>query len=124
MGIHEQIRDILLDHKGKRNSITAEKIAEQIGIQSGPSGVNIREKITETIINYKLPVASINTGYYLLEDEADLKRYERSLEGRANKIIFRKFKIIEYFYEYYKKEILEFTKEIFEEPTDDEEYED
>ena len=121
MSIHEQIRDILLNHKSKKNAITAETIAEQIGIDPGPSGVNIRDKITETIINYRLPVASTNRGYYFLEDEDDLKRYEKSLEGRSNKILYRKFKVMEYFYEYYNKEILEFTKEIFEDRIDDDE---
>ena len=29
MSEHEQIRDILLNHKGKENAITAETIAEQ-----------------------------------------------------------------------------------------------
>jgi len=110
----EQIRDILLRHRGKKNAITAEAIAEEIKIEPGPSGVTIRDLITETIVTYRLPVASTNRGYYFLEDEDDLKRYQKSLDGRANKITTRRVLITQYFYEYYNLEDLELTKEIFE----------
>ena len=52
MSKHEKIKEILLNHKGKNNMITAPAIAEQIGIDPGPSGVDIRNLITETIITY------------------------------------------------------------------------
>ncbi len=115
MSEHEQIRDILLDHPGRRNMITAPAIAEMIGIDPGPSGVVARERITETIITYRLPVATSNKGYYLLEDPDDLKRYQRSLDGRANKITMRKLYVTQYFSEFYNTEELELTREAFEE---------
>ena len=110
----EQIKGILLDHVGKENMIKAETIAEIIGIEPGPSGVRIRELITDTIISNRLPVASSNRGYYLLEDSEDLKRYQRSLDGRANKITSRKILVTQYFSEFYNQEELELGREVFE----------
>lgn len=115
MSEHEQIRELLLNHPGKINMITAPAIAENIGIEPGPSGVEIRELITETIITYHLPVASSSRGYYLLEDSDDLKRYQKSLDGRTNKIIMRKLLVTQYFNEFYKREELELTRKAFEE---------
>ena len=111
----EKIKSILLNHRGKRNMITAPAIAEQIGIEPGPSGVDIRALITETIITYHLPVATSNRGYYLLEDPDDLIRYQRSLDGRTNKITMRKILVTEYFGEFYHKEEFKLTREAFKE---------
>ena len=110
----EQIKDILLGHVGKNNMIKAEAIAEMIGIDPGPSGVRIRGLITDTIVSQHLPVASSNRGFYLLENSVDLKRYQRSLDGRANKITSRKILVTQYFSEFYNQEELELGREIFE----------
>ena len=56
MLIHGTIRDILLNHKGKRSMITTPAIVITIGIKSESFGVDIRELITETIIIYHLLV--------------------------------------------------------------------
>ena len=119
----EQIKGILLDHVGKVNMIKAEAIAEIIGIPPGPSGIRIRELITETIVSSHLPVASSNRGYYLLENSEDLKRYQRSLDGRANKITSRKILVTQFFSEFYNQEELELGREVFEDidEEDDEE---
>ncbi len=119
----EQIRYILLDHVGKINMIKAETIAEMIGIEPGPSGVRIRELITDTIVSYHLPVASSNRGYYLLENPEDLKRYQRSLDGRVNKITSRKILVTQYYSEFYNQEELELGREVFQDiaEEDDEE---
>lgn len=115
MSEHERIKELLLNHRGKRNMITAQTIADTIDVEAGPSGVGIRDLITETIITNHLPVASSSRGYYLLEDPEDLKRYQRSLEGRVNKITMRKILVTQYFNEYYNREELELTREAFEE---------
>ncbi len=121
MSKHEKIKEILLNHKGKNNMITAPAIAEQIGIDPGPSGVDIRNLITETIITYHLPIASSNRGFYLLEDSEDLKRYQKSLDGRSNKITMRRLLVTQYFSEFYDREELELTREVFDDEDNDEE---
>ena len=82
MSNHEKIKEILLNHKGKINMITAPAIAEQIGIDPGPSGVDIRNLITETIITYHLPIASSNRGYYLLEGSDGISYIGQVLRSR------------------------------------------
>ena len=121
MSIHEKIKEILLNHNGKTNMIPAPAIAEQIGIPAGPSGVDIRGLITETIITYHLPIASSNRGFYLLEDSEDLKRYQKSLDGRSNKITMRRLLVTQYFSEFYDREELELTREVFDDEDNDEE---
>ena len=55
-----------MNHKGKKNAITSREIAKQVGEKWGVSGGSIRQKITETIKKYQLPVASHTTkGYFL-----------------------------------------------------------
>jgi len=47
MSEHEQIKDILLEHRGKQNQIPAPEIADRIGVEPGASGRNIRKLIFE-----------------------------------------------------------------------------
>ena len=116
----EQIEAILRDHVGKKNMIKAEAIAEMIGLDPGPSGVIIRGLITETIVSFHLPVASSNRGYYLLENSEDLKRYQRSLDGRVHKITSRRILVTQYFSEFYNQEEFELGREIFEDIDEEE----
>lgn len=111
---HEQIKKILEAHVGKENMITAPEIADLIGITPGPSGVNIRDLILETIKKYKLPVVSSNRGYYLLKenDEEDLKRYLASLQRRALKMLERGILVTMAFQDYYNKGELELGNEL------------
>jgi len=121
MTLHEQIRDILLAHEGKEQAINSTSIADMIGIDPGGSNIIIRKKILETIIHYELPVASTNSGYYLLKenDDDDLKRYQSSLNHRALEITSRSVLIRHFFNKYYNKGELELTSEIFDEDAGD-----
>ncbi|KKM80772.1 hypothetical protein LCGC14_1336480 [marine sediment metagenome] len=65
MSIQEKIKDILMQHIGKDNAIPSVEIANQLGIDAGSSKVTIRRKIKKTMIEYELPFASTNKGYYL-----------------------------------------------------------
>lgn len=125
MSIHEKIRDILLEHKGRENAVASVDIANKIGTDAGASKVKIRKEITQTIIKYKLPIASTGKGYYMLEDnEKDLKRYQKSLDNRAMKIVSRKYIVTDNFNTYYGKGELEFGGDIFFEDIDEEDEED
>ena len=98
----EQIKDILLEHKGKDNPITSNEIAEKINIERGKSSIRIRELITKTMIKYRLPLASVSKGYYVLNDADDLNRYMISLDGRINEIEGRKARVKVYFEDYFE----------------------
>ena len=112
MSILENIRDILLQHGGQSNVISARDIANQIGINAGVSMVNIRKLIKDAIIRFELPIASNNRGYYLLENNLeDLRRYQRSLKRRAYEIIERNFIVTRNFMRFYNREQPELTGE-------------
>ncbi|KKK45614.1 hypothetical protein LCGC14_3165190, partial [marine sediment metagenome] len=107
------IKEILLEHKGKKNAITSREIAKQIGEKWGVSGGNIRPKITETIKQYQLPVAShTNKGYFFINNKKEFKNYLKTLDSYINAITDRKAFISVFFYRYFKDEKLELIGEI------------
>ena len=110
----EQIRDILLSHRGKENAIKAKDIANQIGIDRGPSSVTIRTKILESIKTFKIPVAGNPAlGYFLITNKDELKDYQKSLQGRIQKIFERSLIMEILYYRYYHDEELELGDEFF-----------
>jgi len=117
----EQIRDILLEHKGKRNAIKSKEIAQQINIDRGPSNVKIRKLITETLKSFKLPIAgNPGLGYYLIETSEELRGYLNSLDSRIKNITDRKTKVALFYSKYYPEEELELTGEIFDDDFEEE----
>ena len=126
MSNHEKIKDILMQHIGKDNAIPSREIANQIGIDAGPSKVIIRKKIKESMIKYELPIATTSKGYYLMENNPeDLKRYQKSLTKRALDDVERGVLVGRFFSKYYNREELELVEEIIdEELEEDEEQED
>jgi len=102
MEIHDQIRKILLSHVGKSNAIKSPEIADIIGIDRGPSNITIRNFILETMEMFHLPFgASTQKGYFLIENEEELKEYKKSLQSRSDKIYTRKILAELFFKEYY-----------------------
>ena len=121
MSIHEQIRDILLSHRGKQNPIKSKDIAIMVGEEWGMSGGNIRPKITDTIKQYHLPIAGNPAiGYYLIENREELNETIKSLDSRINGITNRKAFIFHFFHTFHNLEPLELTGEILEDPDLDE----
>ncbi len=112
MSVYERIKEILINHKGKENAITAPNIAKEVGIEPGASGVTIRKKILETIKMFNIPIAGISTGYYFIENKQELDTYIKSLYSRVNEIIDRSRLITTLYYRYYESEELELTGEI------------
>jgi len=121
MSLHEQIKDILLQHVGKQNQIPAPEIADMIGVKPGESGISIRTLIFETIKKYNLPFGGSNRGYFLIENKTELKNYMSSLYSRNLKNMERASIITAAYYRFYDDEELESTGEITEEDDYDEE---
>ncbi len=96
--LHERIRDILIHHVGKANAIKSPDIAEQIGIESGPSNITIRTLIRETIHRFRLSVAgNPNSGYFFINTEAELRDYIASMRHRIQRIEDRYIRVAMYF---------------------------
>lgn len=86
----EQIKNILLLHKGKRNPITSAEIAIEIGIVEDDTHAKTRSLILECAEKYKLPLAAYNKGYYLISNQQEYDEYMANLDLRSAGIEERK----------------------------------
>lgn len=86
----EQIKDILLKHKGKKNRITASTIAGAIGIVENATYAKTRALIFECAKVYKLPLAADTKGYYLITCKKEYDDYIENLDSRIAGIEERK----------------------------------
>lgn len=86
----EQIKNILLLHKGKSNSITSAEIARKIGIVEDDTHAKTRALIFDCAKKYELPLAANNKGYYLIEDQQEYDEYMNNLNSRSSGIEERK----------------------------------
>ena len=85
-----QIKDILLQHYGKRNPITSLEIANIIGIVEDDTHAQTRALILNCAKNYDLPLAAHNRGYYLISNQQEYDEYMANLDSRSAGIEERK----------------------------------
>jgi hypothetical protein len=118
----EKIKNLFEEkHKGKKNGIKSSNLAEEIGVEEGPSTVNIRNMIRETIKKYSIPIgATYQDGYFLMKNEAELKSYMKFLDNKMQGIEDRKHLLYGAYYRYYDDEELKFTREMIGEEEFDE----
>ena len=88
--ILSEIKKIMLKHKGKRNAISAGEIAKMLNLKQEDTHVEPRKYLYEAMKKYGIPIAGGGKGYYIVEDEKELKDYTRTLDNRAEKIKERK----------------------------------
>ena len=86
----DKIRKILIDHKGKKNRITAGKIAIKIGITENETYARTRTLIFECAKIHKLPLAADTKGYYLITNKKEYDDYIKNLDSRIAGIKERK----------------------------------
>ena len=96
-----KIKKIMEKHKGKRNQISAGKIAKMLNLKQEDTHIEPRMLILETIKKYKIPIAGGSKGYYLITNKEELKEYTESLERRRQNIEDRKKIIKTAFDKYY-----------------------
>lgn len=96
----KQIKDILLNHKGKKNRITSSAIAAAIGIVENATYAKTRSLILECAKTYKLPLAADTKGYYLITSQKEYNDYISNLNSRIAGIEDRKRIITENFEEW------------------------
>ena len=86
----EQIKDILIEHKGKKKRITASTIAAKIGIVENATYAKTRALIFECAKTHKLPLAADTKGYYLITNKNEYDDYIKNLNSRIAGIEERK----------------------------------
>ena len=78
----EKIRDILLEHKGKRNAITSKSISAIMGYPKEDTQSVSRSKIEECQEIFGLPLVSCSRGYYIAETDEEMYEYNENIDKR------------------------------------------
>ena len=100
-----EIKEILLDHKGKQNPISAGKIGKALNIPENDTVATTRSLITKLIKRTHLPIGSSENGYYIMQTEEELNDVMQDLNGRILGIYERINKLISNFNEYNGKSV-------------------
>jgi hypothetical protein len=98
----QEIKEILEDHKGKSNQISAGEIGPLVGVEEDATHVQVRGLILQTIEEYRLPVAASSRGYYLIGTEGELNEYLDNIEGRIEEMKKRKGLVKDAYEHYYR----------------------
>ena len=73
----EKIKDILLEHCGKKNAITSKQISKSMGFPMEDTQAVSRKEIWKTAEEYGLPVISCgNKGFCIDETDEEMKEAE------------------------------------------------
>lgn len=93
--LRDQIREMLLEHRGSDNPIKSREISNELGIDEVESFPVTRGLIKEILKEDKIPVAGSSQGYFVIETEEELQDYLDNLDSRAMNTIQRKYLIKE-----------------------------
>jgi len=96
-----QIKEILEQHRGKSNQISAGEVGPMVGINEDPTHFQTRKLILQTIKRFQLPVAASSRGYYLISTSQELEKYLSSIDGRMREMQKRKKIVRQAFDNYY-----------------------
>jgi hypothetical protein len=77
------------NHIGSANAVTAGVLANNFGISDNSVQVEMRNVIRDAISNGEL-IGSNNTGFYLIDNLAELEENLDSLQSRAENILIRR----------------------------------
>ncbi len=81
---YEKIKDILLQHKGKANAITSKQISKAMGFPMEDTQVVSRTAIKETEKRFNLPLLSCSKGYFIAENDKEMKAYNANIQRRID----------------------------------------
>ena len=78
----EKIKDILMDHSGKKNAIASKRISEAMGFPMEDTQSVSRQAIWSTAEEYGLPLVSCNKGYFIAETDDEIEAYNQNIQKR------------------------------------------
>ena len=78
----EKIKDILMDHRGKKNAIASKRISEAMGFSMEDTQSVSRQAIWSTAEEYGLPLVSCNKGYFIAETDDEIEAYNQNIQKR------------------------------------------
>lgn len=92
--VKQQVKEILLEHRGANNPITSREINEQVELDNVGSFPSTRAVIRSIVLDDQIPIAGSSQGYYVIENEDELGRYLDNLDKRSINIMERKFAVL------------------------------
>ena len=97
-----KVNEIMQKHIGRRNSISAGRIAEMLGLKEEDTHVEPRKYLRQCIEELKVPLGAGPKGFYIIADKGELDRYIQELDNRIKGIKKRKKEVIDAFNDYYR----------------------
>ena len=82
--MNEEIKNILMKHKGKKNAIASKRISEAVGFPMEDTQSVSRQAIWNTAEEYGLPVVSCNKGYFIAETDDEIETYNQNIQKRID----------------------------------------
>ena len=80
----EKIKDILLEHRGKKNAITSKQISRSMGFPMEDTQSVSRKEIWKTAEEYGLPIISCgNKGFCIAETDEEMKEFNANRDKRV-----------------------------------------
>jgi hypothetical protein len=86
----DEIKKILLQHKGKTNAIAANKISKMLNIPEDDTVPTTRKIITKLIIDEGMPIGAFGNGYFYIETPEELADYMQFLQDKIEQTTTRK----------------------------------
>lgn len=83
----EEIKNILLEHRGKENAITSKEISKMMGFPMEDTQSVSRQAIWDTAEEYGLPIISCNKGFYIAETDEEMDDFNSNREKRISGMI-------------------------------------
>lgn len=108
--VRERVKDLLLEHQGKDDAITSREINDEVDLDSIGSFPSTRAVVRDIIMEDQIPIAGGSQGYYVIQDEDELRDYIDQLESRVMQITERKFAV--------QRAVLNWDEDIVEDDTD------
>lgn len=82
----ELVRQLLEQHRGKGNEISAGDIERLLGYPRDDTHVKGRKLVKQCAKQFGMPISGDASGYFLMTNESELNEYKANLQSRKKKI--------------------------------------
>lgn len=82
--MRERIKNILMEHRGRKNAIAAKRISEAMGFPMEDTQSVSRQAIWDTAAEFGLPLISCNKGYFIAQTDKEMEDYNANYEKRIS----------------------------------------
>lgn len=80
----KKIRDMLMEHQGKKNAIASKRISQAMGFPMEDTQSVSRQAIWDTAEEFGLPLLSCNKGFFIAQTDEEVAAFNENYEKRIN----------------------------------------